>query len=94
MFGNLDADPQLEIVAGAIQDRDAKTALALQAPKKALLGHVAQYAGRTTFEFPGRIDIERVTADLKDGVLTITLPSRCRAMGALRSCRSGRDSAP
>ena len=27
-----------------------------------------------TFEFPGRIDVERVTADLKDGVLTITLP--------------------
>jgi HSP20 family protein len=27
-----------------------------------------------TFEFGGRIDVERVTADLKDGVLTITLP--------------------
>ena len=27
-----------------------------------------------TFEFPGRIDVERMTADLKDGVLTITLP--------------------
>ena len=27
-----------------------------------------------TFEFPGRIDVERVTADLKDGVLTVTLP--------------------
>jgi len=27
-----------------------------------------------TFEFPGRIAVEQVTADLKDGVLTITLP--------------------
>jgi HSP20 family protein len=27
-----------------------------------------------TFEFPGRIDVDHVTADLKDGVLTITLP--------------------
>jgi HSP20 family protein len=27
-----------------------------------------------TFEFADRIDVERVTADLTDGVLTITLP--------------------
>jgi HSP20 family protein len=27
-----------------------------------------------TFEFGGPIDVEHVTADLKDGVLTITLP--------------------
>ena len=27
-----------------------------------------------TFEFGGRIDVEHVAADLKDGVLTITLP--------------------
>ncbi len=27
-----------------------------------------------TFEFGDRIDIERVTADMKDGVLTVTLP--------------------
>jgi HSP20 family protein len=27
-----------------------------------------------TFEFPHTIDVERVTADLRDGVLTVTLP--------------------
>jgi HSP20 family protein len=27
-----------------------------------------------TFEFSGRIDVDRVTADLADGVLTVTLP--------------------
>jgi HSP20 family protein len=27
-----------------------------------------------TFEFPGPIDVDGVTADLKDGVLTVTLP--------------------
>jgi HSP20 family protein len=27
-----------------------------------------------TFEFPGPIDVNGVTADLKDGVLTVTLP--------------------
>ena len=42
-------------VAVSTADREAKTALALQAAKKALLGHVAQYAGRTTFDFPGRM---------------------------------------
>jgi hypothetical protein len=38
-------------------ERDAKTAAALQAGKKALLSHVAQYAGRTGvgYEFPGRM---------------------------------------
>lgn len=38
-------------------EREAKTAAALQAAKKALLGHVAHYAGRTGvgFEFPGRM---------------------------------------
>jgi hypothetical protein len=38
-------------------DKDAKTAAALQAGKKALLSYVAQYAARTGagFEFPGRM---------------------------------------
>lgn len=36
-------------------EREAKTAAALQGGKKALLSHVAQYAGRTDFEFPGRM---------------------------------------
>jgi hypothetical protein len=36
-------------------DKDAKTAAALQAAKRALLGHVAHYAALTDFEFPGRM---------------------------------------
>jgi hypothetical protein len=36
-------------------DKDARTAAALQAAKRALLGHVAHYAARTDFEFPGRM---------------------------------------
>ena len=36
-------------------EREAKTAAALQAAKKALLGHVAHYAALTNFEFPGRM---------------------------------------
>lgn len=36
-------------------EREAKTAYALQAAKKALLAHVAHYAARTNFDFPGRM---------------------------------------
>ena len=36
-------------------EREAKTAAALQAAKKTLLGHVAHYAALTNFEFPGRM---------------------------------------